>query len=127
MNYSNVIINNTEFKVKIAKNIITQTVGLMFKKQIKKNEGLLFVFKKQIKFTFLMSFWMLFTYIPLDIIWIDENKKIVDIQKNTIPWGKKTWIKTLTTVYTSKKPFKYALEIKTNDVQVKIGDKVNFI
>jgi uncharacterized membrane protein (UPF0127 family) len=42
---------------------------------------MLFVFEKED----LYSFWMKNTLISLDMIWIDENKKIVFINKNTQP------------------------------------------
>jgi len=114
--FKTVTVNNQLIKAKIADNVFTQSVGLMFKKALKKGEGMLFVFKSEIKYPILMGFWMLFTYIPLDIIWIDKDYKVVDIAKNTIPWGTKNWLKILTKVYFSKKPFKYVLEVRAGFV-----------
>lgn len=55
--------------------------GLMYRQTMADAEGMLFVFKKA-KSGF---FWMKNTYIPLDMIFVDENMKIVKIEKNTIP------------------------------------------
>ena len=55
--------------------------GLMYRRTMADTEGMLFVFKKA-KARF---FWMKNTYIPLDMIFVDENMKIVKIEKNTIP------------------------------------------
>jgi len=55
--------------------------GLMYRRTMADTEGMLFVFKKAKT----RLFWMKNTYIPLDMIFVDENMKIVKIEKNTIP------------------------------------------
>ncbi len=52
-------------------------IGLMHRKHLPKNRGMLFIFEQPEKH----SFWMKNTLIPLDIMWIDENQKIVHIEK----------------------------------------------
>ncbi|MFB6182833.1 MAG: DUF192 domain-containing protein, partial [Candidatus Nanohaloarchaea archaeon] len=49
--------------------------GLMFRKSLKNNHGMLFIFNKSANRTF----WMKNTYIPLNIIFINENLTIVKI------------------------------------------------
>lgn len=125
MKTTKLTINNQVIKAEIAKNILQQSIGLMFRKKLNKSEGMLFVFTNEWK----TPFWMLFTFIPVDIIWIDKNKKIIDIAKNTTPFTKNTWIKAITKTYNSKKPFKYALEINagiSKELSFKIGEKVEF-
>ncbi|MCC6463439.1 MAG: DUF192 domain-containing protein [Saprospiraceae bacterium] len=53
--------------------------GLMWRKKMEERQGMLFVFDWQSP----QSFWMRNTYIPLDIIYIDEQFKVVSIRKNT--------------------------------------------
>ncbi|MBN8547169.1 MAG: DUF192 domain-containing protein [Ignavibacteria bacterium] len=73
--------------------------GLMFRKSMLETQGMLFVFPEEE----MQSFWMRNTYISLDMIFIDANKKIVTIHKNT---------KTLSDQsYASTKPAKYVLEV----------------
>lgn len=55
--------------------------GLMFRKNLQKNQGMLFVFPKPLAH----SFWMKNTLIPLDLIWLDHEKKIVYYQDEIPP------------------------------------------
>lgn len=50
--------------------------GLMYRESLEGGRGMLFVFPdSQIR-----SFWMRNTFVPLDIAYLDENLRIVDIQ-----------------------------------------------
>jgi uncharacterized membrane protein (UPF0127 family) len=55
--------------------------GLMFRKSLAPNEGMLFVFER----AGFYPFWMKNTLIPLDIIWIDEGWRIVSIAESVPP------------------------------------------
>jgi uncharacterized membrane protein (UPF0127 family) len=55
--------------------------GLMFRKSLDKNKGMLFIFPYKNNW----SFWMKNTLIPLDIIWLDEKKEIIHLQKHALP------------------------------------------
>ena len=83
------IINDTgkliQYHVEIAKTSEEQAEGLMHRLELKKNEGMLFLFDNEKK----ASFWMKNTLIPLDIIFINKNGSINKIYKNTIPKSKK--------------------------------------
>lgn len=54
-----------------------QQQGLMFRKSMPENQGMLFVFDRERP----LSFWMKNTLIPLSIAYIDKQGKIIDIQK----------------------------------------------
>lgn len=92
--------------------------GLMNRTELEEDRGMLFIFPKEQMFTF----WMKNTLIPLDIIFIDKEKTIINIAENT---------KTNQTseVYSSKRKGLYVLEVnggwcKRNGV--KAGDNVEF-
>jgi len=74
-------INNKTITVEVANTFSKRTKGLMFRESLPENEGMLFVFDKEDNY----SFWMLNVKIPLDMIWIDENKKITHIENNVQP------------------------------------------
>jgi len=112
-------IRNLEIRAKVADNFLTRAIGLMFRKKLKRNEGILFIFKKE----FFPRFWMMGMRFPLDMIWIDKSKKIVDITKNAKPSFNP--FKT----YVPRKPCKYVLEVKaslTDEQKIKINDVVTF-
>ncbi|MEK6880536.1 MAG: DUF192 domain-containing protein [Nanoarchaeota archaeon] len=69
------------FTVEIADNSIERARGLMYRESLDENSGMLFVFDKEGKY----SFWMKNTLIPLDIIWIDSDDRVVYIQENVLP------------------------------------------
>ena len=50
----------------------------MFRKTLAEHDGMLFIFQDEDSY----SFWMKNMNFPLDIIWVDKDKKIVDIKKN---------------------------------------------
>ena len=79
------IINDTgkpiQYHVEVAKTNEEQAEGLMYRLELKKNGGMLFLFNNEKK----ASFWMKNTLIPLDIIFINKNGSINKIYKNTVP------------------------------------------
>lgn len=106
------------FDVKLAQSGVEITKGLMFQKSLEQNKGMLFLFDKEAKY----SFWMKNTLIPLDIIWINKNNKIVSISENNQPckWYYCSSIKPTADA-------KYVLEVNSGIVQkvgLKIGDEI---
>lgn len=92
--------------------------GLMYRKnKLKKYEGMLFQFETKIN-----SMWMKNTYIPLDIIFLDKNMKIIGYVIDTEPLSEKP--------LSIDKPSTYVLEMNGNSVfelDMKIGDTILFI
>lgn len=58
----------------------------MFRKNLKPESGMLFIFETEGRY----PFWMKNTLIPLDIIWMDARQKVVFISENNLPCGQAT-------------------------------------
>ena len=93
-------INSYVITVEIADNEKLRSSGLMFRKSIKSNQGMLFVYKSS-KFH---CMWMKNTLIPLSVAFIDKNHNIINIQPMK-PFDE--------TPHCSKHPAKYALEMNS--------------
>ena len=58
--------------------------GLQFRKSLDLDGGMLFIFQKSGPY----AFWMKDTLIPLDIIWMDDARRIVHIEHNVSLHGR---------------------------------------
>jgi uncharacterized protein len=72
-------------KVEIANNDASREVGLMYRKSLGANDGMLFVFMQPAH----QTFWMKNTEIPLDMIFADANGKIDGIVADATPYSEK--------------------------------------
>jgi uncharacterized membrane protein (UPF0127 family) len=91
----------------------------MFRKNLANNQGMLFVYQDEGRHTF----WMKNMRFPLDIIWIDSNKRVVDIYEFALPC--KEFCKTIS----PQSAAKFILEVNAGFVrkhQIKIGNTVSF-
>ena len=87
--------------------------GLMFRKNLDKNHGMLFAFDYPQK----VSFWMKNVPIPLDIGYLDSNGRLIEIH-SLYPYDEKP-------VFSKSQTIKYALEMNQGWYQrnkIKIGD-----
>lgn len=116
------IVNSNDKKidinVEIAKTSKEQSHGLMYKTDLRENEGMWFPYDKERNLTF----WMKNTLIPLDIIFIDANNKIINISKNTPPCKSSNC-----PTYSSTSPAKYVLELNagfSDNHFLNTGDKI---
>lgn len=103
--------------IEIADTEYDRELGLMFRKEMSDEQGMLFIFPVEDE----LSFWMRNTYIPLDMIFINTQKRIITIHKNTIPLSEGS--------YRSSAPAKYVLEVNggfTDRYQIKEGDYINW-
>lgn len=107
--------SNTIFEVEIADTKEKRKKGLMFRKELSENNGMLFVFPYEQK----ASVWMKNTLISLDVIFISKDKLITEFINNATPLSQE--------VYTSKKKIKYILEINSGLIEalrINLGDQV---
>jgi len=117
--YTNVKVGNTQIRAEIADTFITRTKGLMFRKSLPENEGMLFIFNEE----GYHGFWMMNMSFPIDIIWIDKEKKVVYIEKNAQPCG------LICSSYIPKEKAMYVLEVNANFTEehgIKIGSSLEF-
>jgi len=101
--------------VETAKTREARGLGLMYRKSLKKNSGMLFIFEEEKQHPFTMKN----TYIPLDMIFISRTKKIVGIIENTRPLTRGP--------YSIKTASKYVLEVNAGFCSkngISIGDQV---
>jgi uncharacterized membrane protein (UPF0127 family) len=101
--------------IEIADNDYQRQLGLMNRESMEELQGMLFIFPAERY----QSFWMLNTLFSLDMIFINNNKEIVTIHKNTVPLSQQS--------YPSSKPATYVLEVIaefTDKYNIKEGDKV---
>jgi len=95
--------------------------GLMFRKNLPQGQGMLFVFDQPARY----GFWMKNTYIPLDIIWFDENLEVVYIKERAQPCLEK-----LCQPIIPDQKARYVLEANGGFVDesgIRVGDKLNFV
>jgi uncharacterized membrane protein (UPF0127 family) len=69
------------FTVELATNDAERERGLMFRKELPEGRGMLFDFQHEQP----VAFWMHNTYIPLDMIFIRGDGRILSIAENTKP------------------------------------------
>jgi len=96
-------------------------LGLMYRESINPDQGMLFVFEKE----GIYSFWMKNMKISIDIIWLDKDKRIVQIEKNVPPCETEDCPS-----YTPVALSKYVLEIKSGfseEYELELYDKLEFI
>lgn len=96
--------NKKIISVELAETPEQHAHGLMFRKKLKNNEGMLFVFNdEQIR-----EFWMKNTLINLDIGYFDKSKKLINIQQMA---AVTSVLQIDVPTYPSKRPAMYALEM----------------
>ncbi len=115
-----VFINETgveySIRAEVADEPLEREQGLMFRNSMPEDAGMLFVFETERR----VSFWMKNTFIPLDIIYFDQDLRVVKIYENTTP-------NQTNELYDSEYLIKYALETNAGWVErsgIQVGDFV---
>ncbi len=112
------MLGGKSFFVEIASTNESKVKGLSFHKPLLEDEGMIFVFDTPDTY----GFWMKDMTFPIDIIWIDENLRIVHIEKSLSP-------STYPHIFYPESPVRYVLEItsgQSDELKIKIGDTVVF-
>ncbi len=104
-----------EFSVEVMRSEPQRERGLMFRRYLPQNRGMLFDFGAERP----VMMWMKNTYLPLDMIFIGRTGKVVGLAKNTEPLSEK--------IIPSGAPALGVLEVNAGTadrIGLKIGDSV---
>jgi uncharacterized membrane protein (UPF0127 family) len=108
-------IGRETFTLEVAATGRARQIGLMHRRSMPQDRGMIFSFPQAQS----LGFWMKNTHIPLDIVYLDENGKVVSV-KQMKPMDE--------TRVESDAPAKYAVELNQGAAQragVKVGDVLN--
>lgn len=106
------------FAVDVADTPASREQGLSGRPRLADNEGMLFIFPE----SFVPAFWMKDMNFALDMIWIDGDRRVVDITEDALP-------ESFPESFRPSEPVKYVLEINAHGAAengIKIGDTVEF-
>lgn len=74
------------FQVEVARTDEQRARGLMFRKFMPQDRGMLFDFKSEQP----VMMWMRNTYIPLDMVFISRDGRVINVAENTEPLSERT-------------------------------------
>lgn len=118
-NIKYVKISGQNIKVDLALTPAEQTQGLSGRSSLDNNTGMLFIFEYPGNY----PFWMKDMNFAIDIIWLDENMKVIYIKKDARP-------EDYPATYGPDGDAKYVLEVASGFSEknnLKEGDKVEFV
>jgi len=108
----------SKLDIEIADTDYDVQTGLMYRNSMQENQGMLFVFPAMRE----RFFYMKNTRIPLDLIYINNNKLIVSFQKNANPLDESS--------LPSEVPAQYVLEVNAGLAEkwlLEVGDRIEYI
>jgi hypothetical protein len=114
--YAELVIRGVEFKVEIADSREERRIGLMNRKELDVNKGMLFIFPEPD----ILSFWMKNTAIPLGIAFISDEGRITGIEEME-PFSTET--------VSSREEVRLALELHRDAFErydIRPGDRIQF-
>lgn len=104
------------YRVEVARTPEQQAQGLMYRKAMARDAGMLFLFPEPR----MAAFWMANTYLPLDIIFIATNGRVVNVGEG-VPLSRATVVST--------GPASSVLELNRGEaarIGLKAGDKISW-
>lgn len=103
-------------RAKWYKNFFFKARGLMFSMPLQKGKAL--ILEAEEEGILNTTIHMLFVFFPIDVIWLNLEKKVVDIKRNVTPFT--LWL-------SPKDPAKFVIELpKSATKHIKIGDFLVF-
>lgn len=116
--FLSVDIAGIEVAAEIADTPEKRALGLSGREELRENEGMIFIFPEEGH----RQFWMKEMNFALDIIWLGEDKKVIDITKGARP-------ESYPERFSPSMPAKYVLEVNSGFAdrhKIKIGDYAEF-
>lgn len=113
-----VSIGQRKLKAYVADSSETRERGLGGRDSLLSDEAMLFLFDTPA----LHGFWMKDMRFPIDIIWLDESKRVAWVEPNVLPTS-------FPKIFAPKVPAKYVLETNAGfaaENNIKIGEEVYF-
>lgn len=104
-----------EFNVELAESSEQKSRGLMFRREMAADEGMLFLHRRDK----VLTMWMANTYLPLDMLFIGADGRISRIEENTIPQSRD--------IISSRQRVRAVLELNAGtarDLGIAVGDRV---
>ena len=102
-----------ENKIKLCDTALSKFIGLMFSK--KSDTTLIFKFDREK----IVPLHMIFVFYPIDILFLNKEKVVVELKENFMPF----------TFYTPKKKAMYVIELPCNAIKntrTEIRDRISF-
>ena len=111
------VINKSKKKVLsgdavMQENVIGKCLGLMFRR---KPQSMILRFSRE----GFHSLHMWFVFFPIDVLFLDKSKKVVEIKERFLPW----------TMYRPRRKAQYVVELPHGSVQetsTEVGDHITF-
>ena len=97
-------------KYKICKSFLSKTIGLIFSL---KPKTLLFIWQKEK----IRNIHMILVFFPIDVLWLDRNKKVIDMRKRFMPF----------LITNTSKPAKYIIELPEGTIKKTKTEKEDLI
>ena len=116
-------LNGQSFRVELAQDVQSRRQGLAGRDHLDQDAGMLFVMPSPT----MMTMWMKGCKIPLDVLFFDHNKRLINFHTMAAPalgQGDHSLAR-----YTSDKPAKYALEVPAGTserLRIKPGATISF-
>jgi len=108
---------NVKIDIEVADTEPLRNRGLMYRRQMELGHGMLFIFPDED----FRSFWMKNTYLPLDIIYLNAQKKIIRIHENVATLNEQS--------IPSDAPAQYVVEVIAGFCaiyNIRVGDAISF-
>jgi|APSaa5957512576_1039674.scaffolds.fasta_scaffold104124_1 uncharacterized protein len=105
---------DVNYKAKVCDDFFSKLRGLMFSKKLGKGECIILSNDHESRIN--SSIHMLFVFFSLDVIFLDSEKKVVDIRR----------AKPFVSLITPRRRAQHVVEMNAWENRLKIGDKVSF-
>ncbi|MBN3037607.1 MAG: DUF192 domain-containing protein [Candidatus Diapherotrites archaeon] len=100
-------------RVEEARSALQKAIGLMFRKSFDGAHVLFINSETRVG----ASIHMMFMRFPIDVVFLDSKKRVVDVRRDVKPWVLNV---------TPNKPAKYVVELPAGKADVKVGECVEW-